>query len=161
MTDTRPLPPSTPAPLSIAEAAASRYLLLRTFRADGSGVDTPIWFAIDGPTLWFRTPTASPKVRRLGRRPRVELRLCTWQGTVRSAAALRGHAAIAEGDAARHGHQLLARRYGWQWNVVPMLRIPGVPSGHRDLGLRDRLAHMRARELWPGSSIIRVDLEEA
>jgi PPOX class probable F420-dependent enzyme len=65
-----------PPALTIADASDSHYLLLRTFRADGTGVDTPIWFAIDDRTLWFRTPTATAKVRRLRAHPAVELRLC-------------------------------------------------------------------------------------
>lgn len=159
MTDA-PLTLPFPVPLPRSDAARSPYLLLRTFRADGSGVDTPIWFVIEGTALWFRTATASAKVRRLTRRPDVELRLCDWRGTVRSDAVLRGAARLAGEDEIRHGYRLLAERYGWQWNVVPMLRIPGVRNGHQGLSWRARLAHMRARDLWEGSSIIRVELAD-
>ena len=55
--------------------AQSRYALLRSYRRDGTPIDTPIWFALDGTTLVFRTKVG-PKTKRLTGQPRVELRPC-------------------------------------------------------------------------------------
>src|SRR5690349_15656507 len=115
------------------ELRQSRYALLRTYRRDGTAVDTPIWFAADGADLVFRTKTG-PKTQRLSRDPRVELRACDHRGRV-SAAALTvpGHATRLSGAEAVAGDRALRRRYGWQYTVVPLLPIPGVRNVHRAL----------------------------
>ena len=53
---------------------------------------------------------------------------------------------------------LLHRRYGWQWNIVPLLRLPGITNVHAHLPLREKLHRARAATLWADSAIIRVDL---
>lgn len=51
---------------ALDELTRSRYALLRSYRADGRAVDTPIWFALDGGSLVFRTKIG-PKTTRLSR----------------------------------------------------------------------------------------------
>jgi len=58
----------------------ARYLSVTTFRRDGSRVDTPVWFAIDGDRLLAWTNASSGKVRRLRGDPRAELAPCTMRG---------------------------------------------------------------------------------
>ncbi len=41
------------------------YLNLETFRKNGSGVKTPVWFVEDGGLLFVRTDASSGKVDRL------------------------------------------------------------------------------------------------
>jgi hypothetical protein len=53
---------------------------------------------------------------------------------------------------------LAARRYGWQWNIVPLLKIPGVTNVHRDLSVREKLRRARERGVWADSVIVRVEL---
>lgn len=62
------------------------------------------------------------------------------------------------GDEAQQGNTTLHRRYGWQWNIVPLLKIPGVTNVHRELPLREKLRRARHRGLWPDSAIVAVDL---
>ncbi len=61
-----------------AELNSSRYALLRSFRRDGTPVDTPIWFAFDDGGLLFRTKVG-PKTRRLAARRDVELTACDYR----------------------------------------------------------------------------------
>jgi uncharacterized protein len=136
---------------------ASRYALLRTFRRDGTPVDTPIWFVIDGNAVLFRTKIG-PKTKRLSTRPEVELVACDYQGRVRDTARVSGRATVLSGAEAERANRALHERYGWQWNVVPLLKIPGVTNVHRDLPLREKLRRARNRALWPDSAIVRVDL---
>ncbi|CAN5777759.1 hypothetical protein BH24ACT3_BH24ACT3_12120 [soil metagenome] len=75
----------------------------------------------------------------------------------RSDAVLKGRTFITDDATAQRAHKLLADRYGWQWNIVPMIPIPGVKSAHRHLGLRERIRLMRAKELWEACSIIGID----
>lgn len=134
----------------------ARYALLRSFRRDGSPVLTPVWFAIDGDTLVFRTKIG-PKTRRLALRPDVELTACDHRGrSPHDATTVAGRATILSGGEAEAANATLHRRYGWQWNVIPMISIPGVTNVHRNLGVRDKLRRIRTRSLWPDSVIVRV-----
>jgi PPOX class probable F420-dependent enzyme len=140
----------------IATLSRSRYAVLRTYRRDGTPVDTPIWFVIEGRTALFRTKIG-PKTRRLQARGDVQLTACDHRGTPQGAA-VPGRARMLSGDAAQQGNTALHRRYGWQWNIVPLLKIPGVTNVHRELPLREKLRRARHRGLWPDSAIVAVDL---
>ncbi|OBH58669.1 PPOX class F420-dependent oxidoreductase [Mycobacterium sp. E2479] len=141
-----------------AELSGSRYALLRSFRRDGTPVDTPIWFAIDDGGLLFRTKVG-PKTRRLAARRDVELVACDYRGQVRpGAATLAGRATVLSGAEATRANRVLHRRYGWQWNIVPLIKVPGVTNVHRDLCAREKLRRARDRGVWPDSVIVRVEL---
>ena len=141
------------------ELHTARYALLRTFRGDGTPVDTPVWFAVDGTAVLFRTKVG-PKTRRLTQHPRVELTACDYRGRPGAdAAAVSGSATILTGAAADRANDLLCRRYGWQWNLLPMVPLPGVVNVHRDLPLREKLRRVGHRGVWPDSVMVRVDIE--
>ncbi len=137
----------------------SRYALLRTYRRDGTPVDTPIWFALDGTSLVFRTKVG-PKTNRLVAQPRVELTPCDHKGGVNDdAVPVSGVARILSGAAAETGNRALHKRYGWQYNVVPMIKIPGVTNVHSTLPWREKLRRMRDRSLWADSVVVQIDLD--
>lgn len=144
-----------------AELDGSRYALLRSFRRDGTAVDTPIWFAFDGSGLLFRTKVG-PKTRRLAARSDVELAACDYRGRVRSGARaaswVPGRAAVLSGADAERANRVLHRRYGWQWNIVPLVKVPGVTNVHQDLCVREKVRRARDRGVWPDSVIVRVEL---
>jgi PPOX class probable F420-dependent enzyme len=137
----------------------SRYALLRSHRRDGTAVDTPIWFVLDGQALFFRTKIG-PKTRRLTGHPEVELSICDHRGRVTGSARFSGRATILGDAEAQRINRALRARYGWQWNIVPLLKIPGVTNVHRDLPLREKLRRARNRDLWPDSAIVRIDLDQ-
>jgi uncharacterized protein len=140
----------------IAELAGSRYAMLRSYRRDGTPVDTPIWFVVAGRTALFRTKIG-PKTRRLQTHADVELTACDHRGHC-VGQALPGRARVLSGEDAQTGNRALHRRYGWQWNIVPLLKIPGVTNVHRDLSIREKMRRARHRNLWPDSAIVAVDL---
>ena len=144
-----------------AELSDSRYALLRSFRRDGTPVDTPIWFALDGNGLLFRTKLG-PKTRRLAACGDVEVTACDYRGQVRPGATatswVAGRATVLSSAEAERANCVLHRRYGWQWNIVPLIKVPGVTNVHRGLCLREKLRRARDRRVWPGSVIVRVDL---
>lgn len=141
-----------------AQLHGARYVLLRSFRRDGTPVDTPVWFAPDDDAVVFRTKVG-PKTRRLALRPDVELVPCDYRGRCRPGAiTVAGRATILSGDEAEAANGRLHRRYGWQWNVIPMIPVPGVTNVHRDLPLREKLRRARKSPLWPDSVIVRVEL---
>ena len=140
------------------ELAGARYALLRSYRRNGTAVHTPIWFGIERSSVVFRTKVG-PKTKRLTARPEVELTVCDYRGRVRSGAAVfAGRATILSGGEAEQANRALHLRYGWQWNIVPMLKIPGVTNVHEDLSVGEKLRRMRNRNVWPDSAIVRIDL---
>ena len=59
--------------------------------------------------------------------------------------------------AATDANRVLHRRYGWQWNLVPLIRIPGVTQVHAGLPWREKWHKARNRDVWDDSAIVRID----
>jgi uncharacterized protein len=146
---------------ALEELSGARYVLIRSVRRDGTPIDTPIWFGLDGGALLFRTKVG-PKTRRLAARRDVELAVCDYRGRVhqcaRTASWVAGRATILSGADAERANRVLQKRYGWQWNIVPLIKVPGVTNVHQDLCLREKLRRARDRGVWADSVIVRVDL---
>ena len=141
----------------LGELSTARYAMLRTYRQDGTAVDTPIWFDVQEDAVVFRTKIG-PKTKRLAARPDVELTACDYRGQLdNDAKTFTGQATILAGIEAEEANRALHRRYGWQWNIVPLLKIPGVTNVHRGLPLREKLRRARDRNVWPDSAIVRID----
>src|SRR4029453_14748542 len=60
-----------------------KYLSLTSFRRDGSGVATPVWFVQAEGRLRGVTEASSYKVRRIRRDPRVTIAPCPATGRLR------------------------------------------------------------------------------
>jgi PPOX class probable F420-dependent enzyme len=141
----------------LSELRTARYASLRTYRQNGTAVDTPIWFDVQKNSVVFRTKIG-PKTERLAARPDVELTACDYRGQLdNDAKTFTGRAMILSGIEAEEANRALHRRYGWQWNIVPLLKIPGVTNVHRDLPLREKLRRARDRKVWPDTAIVRID----
>ena len=69
---------------TFADLAAAKYVLLTTFRKDGTPVPTAVWAAADADRLLVWTVTDSYKVKRLRRDPRITLAVCDVRGNPRS-----------------------------------------------------------------------------
>ena len=137
--------------------ATQRTVALTTYRRDGTAVDTPIWFDVQANSLVFRTKIG-PKTKRITACPEVELTACDHRGQILGGATtFAGRATILSGIEAADANRALHRRYGWQWNIVPLLKIPGVTNVHRGLPLREKLRRARNRDVWPDSAIVRID----
>lgn len=140
----------------ISELTRTRYALLRSYKKNGEPVDTPIWFAVEDNSIVFRTKRG-PKTARLRAHPRVELTACDYRGRKLSGAnVFTGTATVLDDAAAADANRVLHRRYGWQWNVVPLIRIPGVTQVHAGLPLREKWRRARNRNVWDDSAIVRI-----
>ena len=60
-----------------------RFLSVTSFKRDGTGVATPVWFVSDGSRLYAFTDLHSPKVRRIRRNPEVLVASCRPSGKLR------------------------------------------------------------------------------
>src|SRR4026208_2375258 len=66
-----------------AESFDGKYLSLTSYRRDGRGVSTPVWFVRDGQRLLVETDIDSFKVKRMRREPRVAIARGTARGKIR------------------------------------------------------------------------------
>ena len=95
-----------------------RYLSVTSFKRDGTGVATPVWFVSDGERLFALTDLHSAKVRRIRRNPRVLIAPCRADGKLRSRpVAARAEVLTADADLDRV-QQLLVERYRLTYRVV-------------------------------------------
>ena len=60
-----------------------RYLSVTSFKRDGTGVATPVWFVSDGERLFALTDLHSAKVGRMRHNPRVLVAPCRPSGKLR------------------------------------------------------------------------------
>jgi PPOX class probable F420-dependent enzyme len=82
-----------------------------TFRRSGDPVATPVWFAIEGGRLYFKSERRSGKVRRLRRDPRVLVAPCTVRGRALGPAVEGAGRVLDEGEAAA-AERALRGQYG-------------------------------------------------
>lgn len=110
-----------------------RYLSITSFKRDGSGVATPVWFVSDGRRLFAFTDLRSAKIRRIRRNPRVLVASCRVNGRLRrEPAAARAEVLTAPAELERVQRLLLAR-YRISYRVVMLFyrlgrRLRGKPS---------------------------------
>jgi uncharacterized protein len=59
---------------------AGKYLSITSFKRDGTGVPTPVWFVQEGEWLLVHTDATSGKIKRIRRNPHVLVAPCTATG---------------------------------------------------------------------------------
>ncbi|MFC7449830.1 PPOX class F420-dependent oxidoreductase [Rhodococcus daqingensis] len=96
---------------TLREIGAAKYVLLTTFRKDGTGVPTPLWAALDGDRLLMWTVTDSYKVKRVRRNSRVTIAACDVRGNQKGEA-IEASAAILDDAGTDHARAVIARKYG-------------------------------------------------
>ncbi|MFE0425389.1 PPOX class F420-dependent oxidoreductase [Streptomyces sp. NPDC058953] len=124
------------------DIARARYISLTTFRRDGTGVATPVWFAEEGGTLYVWTNRDSWKVKRLRRDPRTTVTVCDVRGRIAEGAAhAEGTGELLDPDGTDRVRGLIARKYGWQFRLVDwparLVRRGGKPHAGIAVTLTD------------------------
>jgi PPOX class probable F420-dependent enzyme len=70
-----------------AHLGGHKYALLITYRRNGEGVPTPVWFGLRDGKAYVHTEPRTAKVARIRANPRVRLAPCTMRGKPRGPAA--------------------------------------------------------------------------
>lgn len=95
-----------------------RYLSVTSFKRDGTGVATPVWFVCDGSRLFAFTDRHSPKVWRIRRNPRVLVASCRVDGKLRREP-FPAHAEVLTAEAnLERVQKLLLERYRISYRLV-------------------------------------------
>ncbi len=113
----------------LAALDGHKYCQLVTFRRTGVPVPTPMWFAVQGDRVYFKTERPSGKLRRIQNDPRVEVAPCTASGRMLGPT-VAGRARLLERDAIGTAERALRGRYGLGRRlfgalVEPIFRLRG------------------------------------
>jgi uncharacterized protein len=98
-----------------------RYLSLTSYRPDGRGVATPVWFVEEGGKLLVQTDLGSGKVKRVRANPIVTIALCSGTGHLRGEQ-VRGHAEILDAHEVPRIEKLMRHKYRWDMLIIGPLR---------------------------------------
>jgi PPOX class probable F420-dependent enzyme len=96
--------------LKFAEFGDRKYISLETFKKNGQGVKTPVWFVLHNDALYVYTEADSWKVKRIRNNPRVRVAVCNVRGVVKGPW-LDATASIVDGEERRAADKLLDRKY--------------------------------------------------
>ncbi len=113
------------APSGFASLERGKYLNLETFRKNGDGVRTPVWFAAEpgapanpsAAKLYIYTVDGTGKVKRIRNNAHVRLASCNARGDLLGEW-IEAHAEVVTGQEAAHGMHLLNKKY---WPVKQIL----------------------------------------
>ncbi|HEY3608407.1 MAG TPA: PPOX class F420-dependent oxidoreductase [Pseudonocardiaceae bacterium] len=106
-------------PDDIDRLATAKYLLLTTFRKDGTAVPTPVWVARDGDELVLTTAPEAGKVKRIRRDGTARVAPCTVRGRP-TGAEVPARARLLDASDVRRVQGLIARKY-WVLGRIGLL----------------------------------------
>ncbi len=114
--------------MSFPQLHGHQYISLVTYRKNGEGVATPVWFAVDGDRLYIVTQADSGKVKRIRNNPRVTMTPSDAQGKLKpGASGVEGAAAIQTQAEGARADQALKSKYGWVYRAFGFFwRIRGI-----------------------------------
>jgi hypothetical protein len=111
-----------------------KYMLLTTFRRDGTPVSTPVWVVpLDGGAVGFGTSSGSGKAKRLAHTSRVTVQPCNARGRAREGTApVDATARVVTGDELDAIREKVIAKYGVMTKVTKALgAIGGLMRGKR------------------------------
>lgn len=117
-----------------ADPDGDQFFALRTFRATGEPVVTPVWLAEADGRWYCYTPSRSWKVRRIERDPRVEVARSDFHGDPRSRW-VPGRAHVLPREERRRATRALAAKYGYRFRFLTVLMVLGRPRRHMGPGV--------------------------
>jgi PPOX class probable F420-dependent enzyme len=87
-----------------------KYIRLTTFRKNGVGVGTPVWFGEENGKLYVMTRSTLGKCKRIRNNPRVKVAPCTVRGIV-TGPEFDAIARILPPEEHRHARETINRKY--------------------------------------------------
>jgi len=105
-----------------------QFLNLETYRANGQGVPTPVWFVEEDNVLFVRTGINSGKVKRIRNNPQVRIVPCKAQGEPMGEW-ISAQAQLVDEAQAERVSELMIKKYNLSENYFEQAsRLPAVES---------------------------------
>jgi len=98
-----------------------KYISLKTFRKNGIGVATPVWFGEEDSKLYIMTISKMGKVKRIRNNPQVQVAPCTIRGRVTGEQFPATARLLPPEDFAR-ARKTITRKYWLAWISAPFSR---------------------------------------
>lgn len=99
-----------------------QYMTLETFRKNGEGVKTPVWFAQDGEnTIRVWTQTTTGKVKRILRDGKVRIIPSTAAGEPLGEWTDAQASILGTSEDVKYVQNLFYKKYGWMFNMFAAL----------------------------------------
>ncbi len=117
-----------------------KYMLLTTFKRDGTPVATPVWAVpLEGDSFGFWTSSGSGKAKRLAHTSRVTVQPCDARGKVKDdSAPTEAVARLVTGDELDQIRRRVEEKYGFMTKITKVLGTIGgivkrkrIPYGDR------------------------------
>lgn len=105
-----------------APLLAENYASLTTFRKNGVGVATPMWFAVENDIIYINTGSTSGKVKRIRHTSRITLAPCSGSGKVTGAVIEATARISSDPQEIARAEAALAGKYRWQRRVLYFFR---------------------------------------
>jgi uncharacterized protein len=113
-----------------------QYLNLETFRKNGEGMKTPVWFTQDGKRLYISTEANSGKVKRIRNNGRVNVAACKMDGKLIGAWVAAQACEITDPETITKANRMLDKKYGLMKKIFDNQR---VKNGSKDTILEIKL----------------------
>jgi PPOX class probable F420-dependent enzyme len=110
-----------------------RYFNLETFKKDGGGVKTPVWFAESDGGLVVFTDGTSYKVKRIRRNPSAKVAACDARGKVHGPWFDAKAEIVPKGAETDAAYAALRKKYGWQMRLLDVVSTIGGRIGRREI----------------------------
>src|SRR5947207_11553434 len=94
----------------LAQFEGQKYISLETFKRNGEGVKTPVWFVLHNDAFYVYTEADSWKIKRIRNNPRVRMALCNARGNVIKGPWVDATASLVEGDERTVADKLLNQK---------------------------------------------------
>lgn len=122
----------------LKQLGAGKYMLITSYRKNGTPVATPVWVVRDGDTLGVQTPADSWKVKRIQARGDILVGPCDLRGNP-TGDQVPATAEITDAATSARYRSLVARKYGILGRLM-ILNSRLRRGGDTTLGIRVRLA---------------------
>lgn len=99
------------------EFSNQKYIVLETFRKNGVGVKTPVWFVEFDDLIWVVTRELTGKVKRLRKNSKVNVAVSNFSGKPKSRW-FSGQAKMVKGNLAQEAISLRNKKYGFMAKIV-------------------------------------------
>ena len=100
---------------------AGKYLSIMSYRRDGTGVATPVWFVTEDDRLLVMTTARSGKVKRIRRNPGIGIAACSARGRLRSEP-LPARAEVLPPSEVERVERLMSRKYRFDLLFIRPIR---------------------------------------
>jgi len=97
--------------MSLQALEGKKYVSLETYRRNGAGVPTPVWFILQENHVFVWTISTSGKVKRMRNNPHVAVAPCTMRGEPQGPY-VEGVATLSDDDSSQELRKAFKSKYG-------------------------------------------------